>query len=467
MYTYFSYANMNNSNIDLETENENRFVVGDVITAYPADPQLRTHFLSGSHPTAFQIVSSNSTTVAWTLNGQTAVLESANVSTRCDTQFSFLELTLLFGGTFVPTKVQNVIDSVFVIGSTPIARSRITGSGRQTSASKRAPEFEMTFIFAPHAPQPTVTAHSLAAYFYTFLNLPAYRNNLASFAGGSFLDVTNRTVYLDFVTPTNDVPFFDGPLGDNVPPPFEDSPYTPPPPDYYTNPIYEPSRNPSQPVTPGSTGTDGAGPNTPTGNVLFAPNSLGLPYIYLIAIIGGALVLAILLFLICCCCCNDSKPKRPTLRQQLAEEKARQEAMKQDYWEAMFSANGGTAAAGAVATGGPGPARQRRRNRMMDALDESSDSFEVLGPQAGGAAPMVSMAAAPDDVPIAGGPGAQGYGTNRFGTQRRQRNPAALSAPPPQYHQTQHVDEDDDDDDTDSYEEEDSEEDYDEDTDSQ
>lgn len=464
MYTYFSYTNVNDSIIDLTEEAENRFVVSGVLTAYPLWTALRTTFYPGSHDIAFQITSPNSTSVSWTLNGQTVQMQSSNLTARCDTSFAYMQLSILFQGTYVSTMPDTIITNVFLTGGMPIARQRITGSGRQVSTSKRAPTFELTFLIAPSATQPDVTAHSLASYFYTQSKLPAYTNNLGSAISSTFLSLTNRTVFLDYITPNNDVPYYDGPLGSNVPPPEIFTPYTPPPPDYYTNPVYAPSRGPSQPVTPGSTGTNGTGPAAPTQNVLLAPNSLGLAYIWLIVIIAGALVLAIILFFICCCCCTSKKPKRPTLRQQLAEEKARQETMKQDYWEAMYSTNGGQSVAVGAAAGGAGTvSRQRRRNRMMDELDDTSqsDSYEELAPPQG-TMPMVSMTAAPDDVPIAGGPGGQGgYGTNRFGTQRRQRPAVAAAPAPPPYQASSASDK------TDSYESVDEDEDYEEDTDSE
>lgn len=460
MYTYFSYTNVNDSIIDLTEEAENRFVVSNVITAYPILPALRTTFYPGSHDIAFQITSPNSTSVSWTLNGQTAQMQSSNLTARCDTSYAYMQLSLTFQGTYNTSMPSTIIEEVF---STIIAKSRITGSGRQVSTSKRAPTFELSFLVAPSATQPDVTAHSLASFFYTQLKLPAYTSLFNDAISSTFLRVSNRTVFLDFITPNNDIPYYDGPLGSNVPPPEVFTPYTPPPPDYYTNPVYAPLRGPSQPVTPGSTGTNGTGPTAPAQNVLLAPNSLGLAYIWLIVIIAGALILAILLFFICCCCCTSKKPKRPTLRQQLAEEKARQETMKQDYWEAMYSSNGGQNVAVAAGAGGAGTiSRQRRRNRMMDELDETSesDSYEELAPHQG-AMPMVSMTAAPDDVPIAGGPGAQGgYGTNRFGTQRRQRPAVAAAPAPPAYQASSTSDK------TDSYESADEDEDYEEDTDS-
>ena len=114
--------------------------------------------------------------------------------------------------------------------------------------------------------------------------------------------------------------------------------------------------------------------------------------------------------------------------------------MKQDYWEAMYASATGAevgAVAAAPSSATPPPAinngyasiRQRRRNRMMDQLDDSSSSYEAL-PATGNAVPMVSMTSAPEDIPSAAGPSVSG-GTNRFGTQRRQRV-AVPSAPSPE-----------------------------------
>ena len=435
MLTYFSYINNNDTQIDITSQAENIFIAGGVTTVNPTLTTFSSTFFPGSQDVAYQIQSTNSSSVSWTLNGATVTLQPTNASDLCDTVNTWFRTTWLFEGTYASSMVDSIRQSIF----TTLPNNRISASGRQLTTSRRAPTFEIDVLIAPPASTNIfidTTTYSVSSSLFTRLNTPAFITDLNGLTGATFLSVTNRTLYYSSTAPA-DVPFYDGPLGDNLPVPEELDPYTRPPPDYYTNPINTPTGTPRQPVTPGSTGTNTSDPTAPTQNVLFAPNALGLAWIWLIVIIGGVVLLAILIFIICCCCCGSKKPKRPTLRQQLAEERARQDAMKQDYWEAMYAnATGADPSTAAVATDAP-PAvtngyatmtRQRRRNRMMDQLDESSSSYEALPATTGGTAiPMVSMTSAPEDIPNAAGGGVSN-GTNRFGTQRRQR--AAMAAPP-------------------------------------
>jgi len=105
LYTYFSYNNTENSELEVSRENENRFVVGGVAIVYPYYPQRRTTFQPGDHYVAFQIVSSNSTGVSWVLNGQEAFL-ATNETNMCQ-KAGFIALTFEFSG-YCPLQYQSI-----------------------------------------------------------------------------------------------------------------------------------------------------------------------------------------------------------------------------------------------------------------------------------------------------------------------------------------------------------------------